>query len=162
MPGVQVAPFCIAPQCDPMGPPVGVQFGPLQHRGGLGADCGVQVNPEAHPPVESQRQPWLPTMHVELTPSVPEPVPEPLEPVEPPELPLELLPPVKLPVPPLDDDPELPQAHTPTTRTSDTDPTSARRRAGEVRSFMTFLRGGANTEMRPGYVYCARDNRATT
>ena len=149
--GMQDAPFWTVPQCDPMGPPVGVQFDPLQHRGGLGAGCGVQVNPGAQPPVESQRQPWLPTMHVELTPSVPELVPEPLELVEPPEPPPEppeLLP-VKLPTPPSPDDdpdPELPQAHAPTTRASDADPTSARRRAGEVCSFMTFLRGGAHTK----------------
>ena len=90
-------------------------------------------------------------MHVEETPSVPglapELLPEPPEPVElpVPELPLELLKlPLLLPLPPPppDADPELPQAHAPTTRTSDADPTSAARRAGEVRSFMTFLRGG--------------------
>src|SRR5215471_4447985 len=71
--GMQVAPFWTMPQCDPMGPPVGAQFAPLQHRLGLGGDCGVQVNPGAHAPVESQRQPWLPAMHVEPTPSVPPP-----------------------------------------------------------------------------------------
>ena len=50
-----------------------MQFPPLQHREGLGAGCGVHVNPGPHPPVLSQRQPWLPTMHVEATPSLPEP-----------------------------------------------------------------------------------------
>lgn len=74
-----------------MGPPVGTQFPPLQHRLGLGGDCGVQVNPGAHAPVESQRQPWLPTMHVAATPSVPELLPE---------LVLELPEPVELPEPP--------------------------------------------------------------
>jgi hypothetical protein len=87
-------------------------------------------------------------MHVEATPSVPELVPEllePLEPLEPPEPPellvvntLPLLVPVLPPSDDGDDEPEPPQAPAPTTRTSDTDPTSTRRRAGEVRSFMTF------------------------
>jgi hypothetical protein len=70
---MQDAPFWAMPQPDPMGPPVGVQFPPLQHKAGLGAVCGVHTKPGAHPPVVSQRQPWLPTMHVEATPSVPEP-----------------------------------------------------------------------------------------
>ena len=58
-----------------------MQFPPLQHREGLGAGCGVHVNPGAQPPVLSQRQPWLPTMHVEATPSLP---PEPPSLPEPP------------------------------------------------------------------------------
>jgi hypothetical protein len=87
-------------------------------------------------------------MHVEATPSVPELVPElvpepPEPPPEPPELLLPKREPLLDPVPPPsddddDDEPELPQAHAPTSRTSDTDPTTARRRASKVRSFMTF------------------------
>ena len=109
MPGMQLAPLAM-PQVDPMGPPAGAQFDPLQQRLGLGGVCGVHVNPGAHPPVESQRQPWVPTMHVELTPSVPELAP-PLEleelspelPLEdpPPSLPRRLGPPSLLPFPPL-------------------------------------------------------------
>jgi hypothetical protein len=39
----------------------------LQQRLGFGAVCGVQVNPGAQAPVESQRQPRAPATHVEVT-----------------------------------------------------------------------------------------------
>src|SRR5262245_2849928 len=56
----------------PTVPPVGEQSDPLQQTSGSGGVCGVQVSPGAQPPVESQRQPWLPTMHVV---GAPEPAP---------------------------------------------------------------------------------------
>jgi hypothetical protein len=48
----------------PTVPPEDEQSEPLQQSGGRGDACGVHVRPGAQPPVESQRQPWLPTMHV--------------------------------------------------------------------------------------------------
>src|SRR5690348_17061338 len=53
-----------APQLFPMVPLVDAQSDPLQQRLGAGAVCGVHVRPGAHPPVESQRQPFMPTMQV--------------------------------------------------------------------------------------------------
>ena len=97
------------PQVAPMGPPVGVQSEPLQQRFGRGAVWGAQVSPEAQLPVVSHRQPWVPTMHVEATPSAPPP-PSELAP----ELPLPLddvvkeLPPSALPPPSSVPEPPLP------------------------------------------------------
>src|SRR5436190_8246269 len=51
-------------QLAPTVPPTLVQSLPLQHRFGRGFVCGVHVRLGAQPPVESQRQPWVPTMHV--------------------------------------------------------------------------------------------------
>src|ERR1041385_7299106 len=51
-------------QLFPTGPPEDAQFDPLQQRFGRGGGWGVHVRPGAQPPVESQRQPWVPTMHV--------------------------------------------------------------------------------------------------
>jgi hypothetical protein len=136
------------PHVAPMAPPEGVQFEPLQQRLGLGEDWGVHVSPVLHAPVVSQRQPRVPTMHVEATP-VPEPLlPELEAPEEPPELdnPPELLPdPVDESSPPPNEpaplsagpnavDEELPQAHI--TRTSGSDPTMPPRPASDVRSAM--------------------------
>src|ERR1051326_8805561 len=56
----------------PTVPPVGVQSDPLQQRLGRGDGCGVHIRPGSQPPVEAQRQPWLPTMHVV---GAPEPAP---------------------------------------------------------------------------------------
>jgi hypothetical protein len=76
MPGVHVAAPATLPQVAPIGPPEGAQFDPLQQRFGWGAVWGVHVSPVPHPPVESQRHPRVPTMHVEEAP-MPEPLPEP-------------------------------------------------------------------------------------
>src|SRR5437868_13875290 len=56
----------------PTVPPEDEQSAPLQQRFGRGDICGVHVRGGAQPPVESQRQPWLPTMHVV---GAPEPAP---------------------------------------------------------------------------------------
>src|SRR5215471_12143470 len=61
----------------PTEPPVDEQSVPLQQSGGRGDICGVHVRPGSQPPVESQRQPWLPTMHVV---GAPEPAPWPPSP----------------------------------------------------------------------------------
>src|SRR3989442_161759 len=53
-----------APQFLPTVPPEDAQFDPLQQRFGRGWGWGVHVRLGAQPPVESQRQPWVPTMHV--------------------------------------------------------------------------------------------------
>jgi hypothetical protein len=42
------------------------QFEPMQQMLGCEEDCGVQVRPGAHPPAESQRQPCVPTMQVDV------------------------------------------------------------------------------------------------
>jgi hypothetical protein len=103
MPGVHDgAPASGVLQLEPMFPPVGAQFEPLQQTGACGGVCGVHVNPGAQPPIESQRQPCSPTRHVEGPP--PEVAPELLPPSDPelPENPPELEPP---PLP----DPEAPE-----------------------------------------------------
>src|SRR5579859_207535 len=64
MPGVHDGAPETALQPLPMVPPADAQFDPLQQRLGWGEGCVVHVRPGAQPPVESQRQPWLPTMHV--------------------------------------------------------------------------------------------------
>jgi hypothetical protein len=64
MPGVHDGAPEGALQVFPTVPPVGVQSEPLQQRLGRGDVWGVHVRPGAQPPVESQRQPWVPTMHV--------------------------------------------------------------------------------------------------
>jgi hypothetical protein len=68
-PGTHAAPPSIVEQVDPMLAMGAVQLDPMQHRFGLGAVWGVHVRPGAHAPVESQRQPWVPTMHVDVTPT---------------------------------------------------------------------------------------------
>jgi hypothetical protein len=104
MPGVHDAAPVAALQLAPMLPPEGVQFDPLQQRLGRGEACGVHVRPVAQAPVVSQRQPWVPTMHVVGAPEAElPPVPE-LLPV--PELPLPELAPLEPDVPELE--PELP------------------------------------------------------
>jgi hypothetical protein len=64
MPGVHDGAPETALQLDPMLPPEGAQFEPLQQRLGRGGVWGVHVRLGAQLPVESQRQPWVPTMHV--------------------------------------------------------------------------------------------------
>jgi hypothetical protein len=64
MPGVHDGAPETALQLFPMLPPMDAQFVPLQQRLGRGIVWGVQVRLGAQPPVESQRHPWLPTMHV--------------------------------------------------------------------------------------------------
>src|SRR3954463_6244827 len=64
MPGVHDGAPVGALQVAPTVPPVDVQSDPLQQRFGSGDACGVHVRSGAQPPVESQRQPWVPTMHV--------------------------------------------------------------------------------------------------
>src|ERR1051325_9830596 len=89
MPGVHKGAPEGAPQILPTGPPEDAQFDPLQQRFGRGGGWGVHVRPGAQPPVESQRQPWVPTMHVVgapealVLPSLP-PVLASLPPPEPP------------------------------------------------------------------------------
>jgi hypothetical protein len=110
MPGVHdAAPVTVlqlAPMLPPEPvPPEGEQFVPLQQRLGCGAVCGAHVRLGAQPPVESQRQPWLPTIHVEGTPApelalLPEP--------DSPELPPEPLPLPELAPLPEPDAPEAP------------------------------------------------------
>src|SRR5690349_8994686 len=74
------------PQLFPIGPPEDAQFDPLQQRFGRGGVWGVHVRLGAQPPVESQRQPWLPAMHVVGAPeAAPGPPSLPPEPPEPPE-----------------------------------------------------------------------------
>ena len=48
----------------PMLPPEDAQFDPLQQRLGSGGVWDAHVRPGPQLPVESQRQPWLPTMQV--------------------------------------------------------------------------------------------------
>jgi hypothetical protein len=88
MPGGHDAPPVTLLQLAPIVPPEPVQLDPLQQRLGCGAVWGVHVRLGAQPPVESQRHPWVPTMHVEPLPA-PEPAitelpPAPLEPLLPP------------------------------------------------------------------------------
>ena len=64
MPGVHEGAPETALQLLPMLPPGEVQFDPLQQRLGSGGVWGVHVRPGAQLPLESQRQPWLPMMHV--------------------------------------------------------------------------------------------------
>src|SRR5450432_582412 len=64
MPGVHDGAPEGALQLFPMVPLVEAQSDPLQQRLGLGAVCGAHVRPGAQPPLESQRQPCMPTMHV--------------------------------------------------------------------------------------------------
>jgi hypothetical protein len=66
---MQAAPPSIVEQVDPMLPIGAVQFDPEQQRLGSGAVCGVHARPGAHAPVESQRHPCVPTMHVDVTPT---------------------------------------------------------------------------------------------
>jgi hypothetical protein len=106
IPGVHVAAPVGVLQVAPMLPPEPPQFAPLQQTLGP-CDWGVHARPGAQPPVESQRQPWLPTRHVDGT--VPDvPAPELVDPEEAPELAPEL-PPELPPEPP----PELPFAPAP-------------------------------------------------
>src|SRR5438094_952270 len=72
IPGVHVGAPVTMLHVPPTGPPEGEQSDPLQQRFGRGGVCGVHVWPGAQLPVESQRQPWLPTMHVV---GAPEPAP---------------------------------------------------------------------------------------
>lgn len=150
MPGVHMAAAVAMPHVEPMGPPEAAQFDPLQQRLGA-ADWGEHVSPVPHPPVVSQRQPRVPTMHVDETPAPEPPLPELEAPEEPPELdnPLELLvDPVdeSSPVPNWPGPPspgsscaeEPPQAHIATT-TSGSDPTMPRRPARDVRSVMILF-----------------------
>jgi hypothetical protein len=99
MPEVQEAESGTAPHVDPMLPPVSAQLVPMQQRFGRGRVCGEHVKPGAHDPVESQRHPWVPTMHVPGEPVAGLPLLLPL--LLPPLLPLvvPLLPPV---LPPLE------------------------------------------------------------
>jgi hypothetical protein len=91
IPGVQAAAPLVDPQVAPIEPPEGAQSEPLQQTLDE-PPWAVHVSPGAHAPVESQRHPRDPTMHVEVT--------------VPPELvPPELFPPE--PLPELDDPPEL-------------------------------------------------------
>jgi hypothetical protein len=86
-PGAQAAPPSIVVQLDPMLAAGAVQLDPAQQRFGFGAVWGVHVRPGAHAPVESHRQPCVPTMHVDVTPT---PVKAPLDdppPVDPEPLP---------------------------------------------------------------------------
>src|SRR5437660_9117768 len=63
MPGVHDGAPETALQLFPMVPPEDVQSDPLQQRLGRGDVWGVHVRLGAQPPVESHRQPWVPTMH---------------------------------------------------------------------------------------------------
>jgi hypothetical protein len=86
IPGLQAAASvgAAALQVDPMLPlPVVVQSLPVQQRLGPGEGCGVHVRPGAQLPVESQRQPCVPTMHVAVTPSPPEVADDPAVDVDP-------------------------------------------------------------------------------
>src|SRR5690349_13393264 len=75
MPGVHDGAPETALHVFPMLPPeLEEQFDPLQQTFGRGAVWGVHVRPGAQPPLESQRQPWVPTMHVVGVPDA-EPVP---------------------------------------------------------------------------------------
>src|SRR5579863_9398842 len=97
MPGVHAATVA-SPllQTVPMPVVEPVQVDPLQQRLGCPLPFGVHVSPGAHCPRESQRQPWLPAIQVEVTPVVPKPPellleePPPLELLELPPKPLEL------------------------------------------------------------------------
>src|ERR1700688_654028 len=64
MPGVHDGAPETALQLFPMLPPEDAQFDPLQQTLGSGGGWGVQVRPGAQLPLESQRQPWVPMMHV--------------------------------------------------------------------------------------------------
>src|SRR5215470_11304199 len=64
MPGVHDGAPETALQLFPTVPPEDEQSDPLQQRSGRGWVWGVHVRLGAQPPVESHRQPWLPTMHV--------------------------------------------------------------------------------------------------
>jgi hypothetical protein len=124
IPGVQAAPPVTTLQVDPMLVVEPAQFEPAQQTLGCEA-CGVHVRPGAQPPVESQRQPCVPTMHVEVIPlplepllvAVDEPPDEPVEPVDVGEVPeLDELLPLPLAVPEFVPEPfafagaEVPQA----------------------------------------------------
>jgi hypothetical protein len=107
MPGVHAAAAASpAPQTVPMPLVEPVQFDPLQHRLGCPVPFGVHVSPEAHCARESQRQPWLPAMQVEVTPP---PAPRPPELL--PELPLEL--PLDLQLDPAPEEPVVLWPHEP-------------------------------------------------
>ena len=95
IPGVHDGAPETALQVFPIVPPAEVQFVPLQQRLGCGWVCGVHVRPGAQPPPESQRHPWLPTMHVVGTPE-PAFVPPSLPPRSDPSAPL---PPESTPLP---------------------------------------------------------------
>src|SRR5678810_315253 len=64
MPGVHDGAPEGALQVSPTEPPADVQSDPSQQRSGRGDVWGVHVRPGSQPPVESQRQPRVPTMHV--------------------------------------------------------------------------------------------------
>jgi hypothetical protein len=104
MPGVHDAAFGTLPQVAPMLPAEGAQLAPVQHRLGRGGLCVVHVRLAAHPPAESQRQPWVPTMQVEGTPAARPPPMFPLPLLDPPPL-APSLPNVR---PPLPSDPSPP------------------------------------------------------
>src|SRR5260221_8433757 len=77
MPGVHDGAPVTMLQVFPTVPPTDVQSDPLQQRFGRGEVWGVHVRPGSQPPSVSQRQPWLPTMHVvgapEAGPAFPSP-----------------------------------------------------------------------------------------
>ena len=85
MPGVHMAAPVTLPHVEPIGPPIGAQAEPVQQTLGAGAGWGVHVRPGAHAPVVSQKQPWVPTMHVDVAPMPPPPEPEEPEDPEDPE-----------------------------------------------------------------------------
>jgi hypothetical protein len=64
IPGVHDGAPETALQLFPMLPPMDAQFEPLQQRLGRGAVWVVHVRLGAQLPLESQRHPWVPTMHV--------------------------------------------------------------------------------------------------
>ncbi len=156
MPGVHMAAPVTVPHVEPIGPPTGVQLEPVQQTLGAGAGWGVHVRPGAHAPVVSQKQPWVPTMHVDFAPMLPPAEPEDPEdpellpePDSPPELladppeasspkPKVLEPPPE-PLPPPDESPDdeevPPQAHS--VRISDSGPTMTTQLRPEVRIVMT-------------------------
>lgn len=64
MPGVHDGAPVGALQVPPTVPPVGVQSDPSQQTFGCGEGWGVHIRGGSQPPVESQRQPFDPTMQV--------------------------------------------------------------------------------------------------
>src|SRR5262245_62408955 len=80
MPGVHDGAPVGALQVAPTVPPVDVQSDPLQQRSGRGDGCGVHIRPGAHIPTESQRQPWVPTIHVVGAPAPAPPLASPFPP----------------------------------------------------------------------------------
>jgi hypothetical protein len=76
MPAVHIAAPVTVPHVEPIGPPTGAQLEPVQQTLGAGAGWAVHVRPGAHAPVVSQKQPCVPTMHVDFAPMPPPPEPE--------------------------------------------------------------------------------------